>query len=71
MRIIPFNRTESNPADTMSAKYERELSIEWFLQNRDWYCKEGCFTLSNSFGGITFSMNFETITVVVIFAYKI
>ena len=55
----------------MSAKYERELSIEWFLQNRDWYCKEGCFTLSNSFGGITFSMNFETITVVVIFAYKI
>ena len=27
----PVNRLESNPVSILSAKYEREVSVEWFL----------------------------------------
>ena len=35
MRVIPVNRPESKPASVLSVKYEREVSVQWFLQNPD------------------------------------
>ena len=37
MRIISVNRPESKPVSILSVKYEKEVSVEWFLQNPDWY----------------------------------
>lgn len=37
MKIIPFNRPEANSVNNLSGKYEREVYVEWFLQNADLY----------------------------------
>ena len=37
MRIIPVNRPESKPVSILSVKYAREVSVERFLRNPDWY----------------------------------
>ena len=35
MRIIPVSRPESKPVNILFAKYQSEVSVEWFLQKLD------------------------------------
>ena len=35
--IIPVKKPESKPVSILSLKYERHVSVEWFLRNLDWY----------------------------------
>ena len=37
MRMIPVSRPESKPVNILFAKYQSEVSVEWFLQKPDWY----------------------------------
>ena len=35
--IIPVKSPESKPVGILSVRYERHVSVEWFLRNPDWY----------------------------------
>ena len=37
MKIILISRGESKADRTLSVKYERQVSVEWFLQSPGWY----------------------------------
>ena len=48
MRIIPVNRPESKPVSILSVKYAREVSVEWFLRNPDyWYLYRMLFSVED------------------------
>ena len=35
--IIPVKSPESKPISILSVRYERHVSVEWFLQNLNWF----------------------------------
>ena len=43
----------------LSVKYERKVSVEWFLRNPDWYLKRMLFPVKLFIACITFSITFE------------
>ena len=43
----------------LSAKYERKVSVEWFLRNPEWYLNRMLFPVKLFMACITFSITFE------------
>ena len=61
-RILPVTRPGSNPVNVLSNIYEREVSVECFLQNPVGICEECSFPVGYlKFGCATFSLIFKTI----------
>lgn len=45
MKIIPVNRAELKSVNILFVKYEREVSVGWFLENLDWYLKRMLYSV--------------------------